>query len=198
MSAARGALAVLSGPSGVGKSTIIKRLLQEPRFALSVSATTRNPRPGEQDGVDYHFITREEFERRVAAGEFLEFAVVHGKNMYGTLKSEVERLVAAGKIVILDIDVQGARQVRGRMPALFVFVAPPNADVLIDRLSHRGTEAEDERIRRLATAGAEIACAGEYEHVIINDDLEKAVADVQRLLLRTIQDPSNSRSGADT
>lgn len=178
----KGRLVVLSGPSGVGKSTIIKELLKDPRFSLSVSATTRSPREGEKNGVDYHFITREDFESRVARGEFLEYAVVHGKNMYGTLKSEVDRLVGDGRIVLLDIDVQGARLVRKLAEgARFIFVAPPEVSELMRRLSGRGTESAADIERRLETAQSELAARKEYDHVVVNDDLPTAVATIRRL-----------------
>lgn len=177
-----GGLVVLSGPSGVGKSTIIKQLLEDPRYGLSVSATTRAPRPGEKDGVDYWFITREEFERRIRAGEFLEYAVVHGQNMYGTLRSEVERLTALGRVVLLDIDVQGARLVRKTGLGVYVFIMPPSIDELMRRLDGRHTETADVIARRLETAKAEIAAKNEYDHVVVNDRLETSVAEIRAIV----------------
>lgn len=177
-----GLLAVLSGPSGAGKSTIIKKLLEDPRFSLSVSATTRAPRAGESDGVHYHFITRAEFEKRIAAGEFIEYAVVHGQNMYGTLRREVQRLTADGKVVILDIDVQGARQIRDRFPAVFVFIAPPDMETLKRRLKERGSEDAASLARRLETATVEMDARSEYDHIVVNDVLEDAVRDVKKIL----------------
>lgn len=142
---------------------------------LSVSATTRAPRPGEVDGVHYLFLTTEEFERRLAAGEFLETAVVHGQNRYGTLRGPVDERLAAGEPVLLEIDLQGARQVRESMPdARFVFLAPPSWDELERRLVGRGTEGPEERERRLATARVEMAAEAEFDHVIVNDVVTRA------------------------
>lgn len=140
-----------------------------------MSATTRAPRPGEVDGVHYHFIGPEAFAAAVAAGEFLEWAVVHGRNSYGTLRAPVEARLAAGEPVVLEIDLQGARQVRAAMPeARFVFLAPPSWDELVRRLVGRGTEGPEERERRLATAQVELAAAAEFDHVIVNDSVERA------------------------
>ncbi len=176
-------LIIVSGPSGSGKSTVIRQLLAEGGLPLrlSVSATTRPPRPGERDGVDYHFRTPERFRERVAAGDFLEWAEVHG-NCYGTLRAEVDPYRARGVGVILDIDVQGAGQVRRRYPdSCSVFLRAPSWDEYERRLRRRGTEDEAGIARRLATAKAELARAGEYDHVIVNDDLATAVAGLRRL-----------------
>ncbi len=180
-----GPLIILSGPSGCGKSTVIQRLLATSGLPLhlSVSATTRARRPDEKEGVHYFFWTRERFEEARARGELLEWAEVHG-NCYGTLRSEVEGNRRQGKGVLLDIDVQGAAQVRQRCPdiAVSIFMAPPSLEVLRQRLERRGTEDESTIQRRLAAAQAEMARQGEYDHVVINDDLDRAVAEVVALV----------------
>ena len=168
---------VITGPSGVGKGTLI-RLLRErvPELALSVSATTRAPRPGEEDGADYHFLSDEEFARRVADGEFVESAEYSGRR-YGTLRSELERHLAEGHPVVLEIEVQGARQVREAMPeAIQIFIEPPDGDALKDRLVGRGTDEPDAIARRLAVAEDELAAAGEFQYRVVNDRLDEAVA----------------------
>ncbi len=180
----QGPLIIVSGPSGSGKSTVIARLLKASArpLRLSVSATTRRPRDGETDGVQYHFWTRPRFEQEVAGGGFLEHALVHGE-YYGTLRSEVDRHRARGTGVLLDIDVQGAEQVRGRCPdALSVFLEPPSMRALEERLRRRGTESEAAIQRRLRAAEGEIARAGEYDYRIDNDDLEHTVARVRELV----------------
>lgn len=167
---------VITGPSGVGKGTLIRGLMErEPRLELSVSATTRQPRPGEQDGRDYHFLTREEFDRRVAAGDFVEHADYAGRS-YGTLRSELDARLAAGAPVVLEIEVQGARQVRAAMPeAVQVFIAPPSLDALRTRLVGRGTDDAEEVQRRLAVAEEELRAQPEFAHVVVNDRLEEAM-----------------------
>jgi len=168
---------VITGPSGVGKGTLI-RLLRErvPELALSVSATTRAPRPGEEDGVDYHFLSDAEFARRVEAGEFVEWAEYSGRR-YGTLRSELQRHLDAGRPVVLEIEVQGARQVRGAMPeAVQIFIEPPDREALKDRLVGRGTDDPDAIARRLAVAEEELAAAGEFQYRVVNDRLDEAVA----------------------
>jgi guanylate kinase len=171
---------VITGPSGVGKGTLIQRLRRHfPGVDLSVSATTRPPRSGEQDGRDYHFMDGREFERRVQAGEFLEHAEYAG-NRYGTLRSELDR--APGGLV-LEIEVQGARQVREALPeAVQVFIAPPSAEVLRERLVRRGTDQPDQIARRLAQAEEELSAQHEFQHVIENDDLERAEAELVDLV----------------
>ena len=166
---------VITGPSGVGKGTLIRGLLESvPELELSVSATTRSPRPGERDGVEYHFMNQDEFERRAAAGSFVEHAAYSG-NRYGTLRSELERRVEAGAPVVLEIEVQGARQVREAMPeAVAVFIAPPSRDALRARLVGRGTDAPDQVDERLRTADRELESQPEFAHVIVNDRLEQA------------------------
>jgi guanylate kinase len=168
---------VITGPSGVGKGTLI-RLLRErvPGLALSVSATTRAPRPGEQDGLDYHFLSDAEFARRVAAGEFVEWAEYSGRR-YGTLRSELERHLAEGRPVVLEIEVQGARQVRRAMPeAVQIFIEPPDGEALKDRLVGRGTDDPGAIARRLAVAESELAAADEFQYRVVNDRLDEAVA----------------------
>jgi guanylate kinase len=180
----RGPLFILSGPSGSGKSTVIKRLLADPPgpLRLSVSATTRPPRPDEREGVDYYFLTGDEFERKLAAGEFLERAVVHGVDYYGTLRSEVEPYLAAGRGVVLDVDVQGAEQVRRQYPEhTSVFLSTP-LDELERRLRRRRTEDEASIRRRLESARRELARAGEFHYQIINQDLDKATAELRAIV----------------
>lgn len=167
---------VITGPSGVGKGTLIRGLMERhPELELSVSATTRGPRPGEHDGVDYHFLTREEFDRRVTAGEFVEHADYAGRS-YGTLRSELDARVGAGKPVVLEIEVQGARQVRAAMPeAVQVFIAPPSLDALRTRLVGRGTDDSEEVERRLRVAEQELTAQPEFGHVVVNDRLDDAL-----------------------
>ena len=171
-----GRLVVLAGPTAVGKGTIAAYIRTHyPQVWLSVSMTTRAPRPGEVDGVHYIFVADEEFDRLVAAGEFLEYAVVHGRAKYGTPRGPVERALAAGRPALLEIDLQGARQVRDNLPdALLVFLAPPSWDELVNRLVGRGTETEEERTVRLSTATRELAAAEEFDVVIVNDDVRRA------------------------
>jgi guanylate kinase len=167
---------VITGPSGVGKGTLIRGLMERlPELELSVSATTRAPRAGERDGVDYHFLTREEFERRVAAGEFVEHADYAGRS-YGTLRSELEQRVRGGAPVVLEIEVQGARQVRRSLPeAVQVFIAPPSLDALRTRLIGRGTDDPEEVERRLRVAAEELTAQPEFAHVVVNDRLQDAL-----------------------
>jgi guanylate kinase len=176
---------VLAGPTAVGKGTIVRRLIDKYDDAwVSVSATTREPRPGEREGVDYYFVSDARFDQMIADDELLEWATVHREHRYGTPRAAVQRHLAAGIPCILEIDLAGARQVRQTMPdALFVFVEPPTWEALVRRLELRGTEDEDERARRLATARIELAAAAEFEHVVINDDLDTAVDAVHALLV---------------
>ena len=174
---------VITGPSGVGKGTLIRGLRERvPELALSVSATTRRPRPGERDGVDYHFLTPEEFALRVAAGQFLEHATYSG-NRYGTLRSAVQRHLDADVPVALEIEVQGARQVREAMPgAVAVFIAPPSLAALRTRLSGRGTDDPAQVDERLRTAQRELEARDEFEHVIVNDRLDDAIDELVRIV----------------
>lgn len=170
---------IVSGPSGVGKGTLLKRVFAESSLplVLSVSATTRPPRPGEKDGIHYRFLSPEDFEAKRRSGEFLECFEVFGKGTwYGTLRRDVEEGLAAGNWVVLEIDVKGANAVKGRFPeAVLLFVEPKNVDVLKQRLLGRGTETEEAMRRRLATALEELDHAGEFRHRIVNDDLDGAV-----------------------
>jgi guanylate kinase len=170
---------VVTGPSGVGKGTLIKHLLERrPDYRLSVSATTRPPRPGEVDGRDYHFLTPEEFHERVERGDFVEHAVYAG-NRYGTLRSELER---PAKGMVLEIDLQGARQVRETLPeAVQVFIAPPSYEELEQRLRSRGSDTPDQIRDRLAVAHDEMAAQAEFGHVVVNDDLERALDELVEL-----------------
>lgn len=174
---------VLSAPSGAGKTTIAHRLRsRRDDVAFSISATTRAPREGERDGVDYHFVGEDEFRRMIGAGELIEWAHVHG-SYYGTPLANVREARARGQFLLLDIDVQGARQIRDRVPeAVHVFVLPPSGQALVHRLTGRGSEDHARLQRRLRNALAEIRTAGEFDHVVVNDDLEMAVADVNALL----------------
>ncbi len=167
---------ILSAPSGGGKTTIARHLLAaRPDIGYSVSATTRTPRAGEVDGQHYHFLTRQEFERRRDANEFAEWAEVHG-NLYGTLRSEVRRVLGDGHHVLMDIDVQGARQFARAFPeAVLIFVIPPSAEVLMQRLAGRDTESPETLALRMRNARDELAAVDEYDYVVVNDKLEKAI-----------------------
>lgn len=177
-------LTVISGPTAVGKGTVIRHLLANfPGIRLSVSATTRAPRPGEVDGVAYHFLSIDEFDAKIAANQMLEYAVVHGANKYGTLRQPVEAALAAGEQIILEIDIQGARQVKAAMPeANLIFIAPPSWDELVARLTGRGTETPEEQARRLETAKAELASQSEFDHVVINDEVADCALRIVNLM----------------
>jgi len=178
---------VITGPSGVGKGTLIRGLRQRlPRLELSVSATTRAPRPGERDGVDYHFLSRERFDELVAADEFVEHADYAGRR-YGTLRSELEERVKKGVPVVLEIEVQGARQVRAAMPqAVQVFISPPSLEVLRERLQGRGTDDREEVDRRLRVAEQELAAQPEFAHVVVNDDLSRATDELYEIVAASL------------
>ena len=180
---------MITGPSGVGKGTLIRGLLERvPELELSVSATTRAPRPGEEDGVDYHFLTPEQFEARVKAGDFVEHANYSG-NRYGTLRSDLERRLASGAGVVLEIEVQGARQVRSAMPeAVAVFIAPPSRAALRARLVGRGTDSAEQVDERLRTAERELEAQPEFGHVVVNDRLEQATDELVEIV-RAAMDP---------
>jgi guanylate kinase len=183
---------VITGPSGVGKGTLIRSLRERmPELALSVSATTRAPRPGEEDGVDYHFLTDADFQRRVEAGEFVEHATYSGRR-YGTLRSELDGSLRAGRPVVLEIEVQGARQVRRTLPeALQVFIAPPSRQALRARLVGRGTDDAAQVDARLRTADAELEAQHEFAHVVVNDRLEDAVDELTAIVRDALRDPSD-------
>jgi guanylate kinase len=174
---------ILSAPSGGGKTTIARRLLERrPDVGYSISCTTRQPRDGEVPGRDYFFLTHEEFGARRERGEFAEWAAVHG-NYYGTLRSEIGRVLASGKHVIMDIDVQGAAQLARVYPhAVLVFVLPPSADVLLERLKARKTENRASLARRMMSALDELRHADDYHYVVVNDDLDRAVARVSAVI----------------
>jgi guanylate kinase len=179
----RGKVFVITGPSGVGKGTLIKRLLAAvPDLELSVSATTRGPRPGEEDGREYHFLTEEEFQRRVGEDDFLEFASYSG-NRYGTLRSAVDDRLRAGRSVVLEIEVQGASQVRQSMPeAIQIFIAPPAPAVLRERLVGRDTDSAAEIEKRLRRAEVELEAQVDFPHVVVNDDVQEAASELERLV----------------
>jgi guanylate kinase len=176
-------LLVLSSPSGGGKTTIARNLLQaRDDLGYSVSATTRPKRNGERDGVDYHFLSRDEFLRRVEAGEFLEWAT-YGGNLYGTLREEIERIVGRGRTAVLDVEIEGARQLRASFPnSLHLFVLPPSAEVLVNRLVGRNSEAPAVLRERITRAADELAAVAEYDYAILNEDLVLAVAQVAAIL----------------
>ncbi len=185
MAKQRGAVIVISGPSGSGKTTIVQRVLaDDPTLVYSVSATTRSPRPGETDGRDYRFLARDEFERRIARGEFAEWAESFG-NLYGTPARPMREALDRGDVFVLDIDVQGARQIRRTFPeAVFVFIKPPSLEALATRLRARRTETKEQFDARLTRAREELACSGEYTHAIVNDRLDDAVRELKDLIRR--------------
>ena len=174
---------VITGPSGVGKGTLIHGLRKRiPQLELSVSATTRRPRPGERDGVDYHFLSDAEFDRLLTQGAFVEHASYAG-NRYGTLRSELKRRLERGVPVVLEIEVQGARQVREALPdAQMVFIAPPSLEALRTRLSRRGTDPADQIESRLQTAARELEARSEFAHVVVNDRLGQATEELAEIV----------------
>ena len=178
----KGLLLVVSAPSGCGKGTILGEILKDDSFYYSISATTRAPREGEQDGVNYHFITKEEFEQRIAQGGMLEYAQYCG-NYYGTPKKEVEQMRDAGRDVILEIEVEGAMKVRALCPdAGFLFIAPPSVEELRRRLNKRGTEAAEVIEERVSQASRELSYANRYDYIIVNGELEKAIQDFRTVV----------------
>lgn len=182
---ARGRLVVLAGPSAVGKSTVVSRLRDDvDNLYFSVSMTTRQPRPGESDGVDYFFVTPEAFQERIDAGDMLEWAEIHGGlQRSGTPAQPVQEAMTAGRPVLVEVDLAGARNVKAAMPeAETVFLAPPSWEVLVERLTGRGTEPQDVIDRRLQTAETELAAQKEFDHVVVNNDLDEAVAAISAIL----------------
>lgn len=178
----KGLLIVVSAPSGCGKGTILAEILKNEKFFYSVSATTRSPRPGEQDGVNYHFLTKEQFEELIKNGGMLEYAC-YCDNYYGTPRDKVTEKLAEGKHVILEIEVQGAMQIREKCPdAVFVFIAPPSVGELRNRLLNRGTETAEVIEKRVSEAAHEISFAGKYDYVIVNDDLNEAISDFSTVI----------------
>ncbi len=178
-----GILIVISAPSGAGKNTLLAAIGEmEQNLATTISATTRMPRPGEEDGREYHFLSWTDFEARIAAGDFVEWAEVHS-NLYGTLKCELDRCLNAGSDVILEVDVQGMRSVRGvRDDVVSIFLMPPSLDELARRLRARGTDEEEVIALRLQNAHAEMAARHEFDYIVVNDDLEHAAADMVAIL----------------
>jgi guanylate kinase len=194
---------ILSAPSGAGKTTIAKRLLEvRTDIGYSVSATTRAPRPDEVDGVAYHFLSTDQFAQAIRDGEFAEYARVHG-NMYGTLRREVKRVTSSGRNVVMDIDVQGAAQFAASFPdAVRIFILPPSGEALVARLKGRGTEPREMIAARLRDAIAEIGVLDEFEYVVVNDQLDRAVAQVSCIIdaecLRRVNAPETGRIAAET
>ena len=188
-----GKMVVISGPSGAGKSTICKRLMQDPRVTFSVSATTRKMRPGEVDGRDYHFLSVEDFRQRIARGEFVEHADVFG-HLYGTLRQPMAAALAAGRVYLLEIDVQGALQLKTLgEPGLYIFIAPPDFEALRQRLIKRNTETPEVLERRLHKAADEWRERVKYDSVVVNDELDRAVAEVR--VLMGLDAPKPARKG---
>lgn len=179
-----GCLLVLSGPSGCGKGTVVKRLLErDPKLRLSVSMTTRVPREGEVDGVSYHFVTKEQFDRTVEQGGAMEYARCGNGDCYGTPAAPVKEWREEGMDVILEIDIQGYRQVKEKAPdAVGIFIMPPSFGELSRRLHERGTESEEKIRQRLKTGKEEIRCAGEYQYIVVNDAMEDAVDQIEAIL----------------
>ncbi|MFT7486296.1 MAG: guanylate kinase [Candidatus Paceibacteria bacterium] len=179
---AQGKMVVISGPSGAGKSTICRLILKDERVEFSISVTTRKMREGEKDGRDYYFLNPEEFSSRIATGAFIEHAHVHG-NMYGTLRKPMDDALKAGRIYLLEIDVQGALQMKAQdIPGLYIFISPPSFDELRKRLVGRASETPEVLERRLQKAEDEYRERIRYDHIIVNDDLEQCVAEVKKLI----------------
>jgi guanylate kinase len=183
-------LVVLAGPAGVGKGSLVNLIIaSQPEFMLSVSATTRAPRPGEQDGIHYHFVTKEAFVNGIAAGDYLEWAQVHNDNYYGTLRSELARASSLGKHLLLEIDLQGARQIHASHPEVIsIFITPPSWEELEARLRNRGTETESEIQTRLATARRELEAANEFDFQLVNEDLEFCAQEIIKIVKEAAND----------
>lgn len=177
-----GKMVVISGPSGAGKSTVCRKILEDPRMQFSVSATTRSIREGEVDGRDYYFLDRDEFRKRIEQGDFIEYADVYG-NLYGTLRAPMKEALDQGRHYLLEIDVQGALQIKEQqLPGLYIFIAPPDFEELRRRLVGRGTESPEVLERRLKKAEDEYRERVRYDHVVVNDDLEQCLAEVRQLI----------------
>ena len=188
-------LFVVTGPSGAGKGTLIRRLVERRAdLAVAVSATTRPRRPGEEDGRDYHFLSEAEFDRRVREGDFLEHVDYVSGHRYGTLREEVERILASGRSCVLELETQGAKEVQATMPeATTIFVKPPSFAELERRLRERATESAGEIGERLALARSQAREAGDFDHVVTNDDVERAVGEIESILERALSQPSAAR-----
>ena len=193
---AAGRLVVLAGPTAVGKGTVSAHIRENyPEVLLSISVTTRAPRPGEIDGVHYYFVSDAEFDRMIAAGEFLEYAIVHNASRYGTPRPPIDAALAEGRSVLLEIDLQGARSVKSSMPeALLVFLLPPTWEELVRRLTGRGTESPAEQARRLETAKVELAAQDEFDVKVVNHEVGRAAQDVVELLAVPAADSARTRS----
>ncbi|MBP1559694.1 MAG: guanylate kinase [Oscillospiraceae bacterium] len=190
----KGMLIVVSGPSGCGKGTILAEILKNDKFFYSISATTRNPRPGEVDGVNYHFLTKQKFEELIAGDGMLEYAA-YCDNYYGTPKKPVEDMLNAGKHVILEIEVQGAMKIKEKCPdAVFVFILPPSLKELRRRLNKRGTESEEVIEKRLGEAAGEIKYAYKYDYALINGELSEAVDDLLSIIRAEELNTKNSEN----
>lgn len=172
----------ISGPAGVGKGTLVKRLLEDSRFTLSVSATTRDPRPGEEDGIHYHFLSEREFDALITSDGLLEWATVHGRHRYGTPRNELERAQQSQQVLILEIDLQGVRQVKQKAELLSIFILPPSNQELEARLRSRGTESEQEIQTRLVTAELELAAADEFDARLINNEVDECAREIVDLV----------------
>ena len=181
----KGSVIIVSGPSGVGKGTIIRAVIAKmPNIKLAVSACTRKPRPGEKDGVDYYFLDNASFSEKVQNNEFLEWCEVHG-NRYGTLKSEVDDAVSKGNDIILEIDIQGAEKIRNKLNRrVSIFITPPSFEDLIQRLYNRNTDQPDVIKQRVLMAGHELAAIGEYDYIVVNNDINTAVEDITNIIKR--------------
>jgi guanylate kinase len=193
----KGLLIVVSAPSGCGKGTLLSRVLEDDSYYYSVSATTRSPREGETDGVSYHFLSRQEFEQLINSGGMLEYAQYCG-NYYGTPRREVEKKLEEGKNVILEIEVQGAMQIKERCPeGVFIFILPPSVSELEKRLKNRGTEPDEVIAKRVAEAAGEIAQAHKYDYVVVNDDIDKAVDDFKKIIAAEKMKTKNAKDLID-